>query len=100
MDLDYFTRLRQGSVARLIRWLQHRSLLANPLHCSGCNRDMELIEREAMHVDGYQWFVSISFTVIIYFVPFRETAAKALLWSFPEVFLDFFPHERAARANS
>ena len=52
MDLDYFTRLRQGPVARLIRWLQHRSLLANPLHCSGCNRDMELVEREAGHVDG------------------------------------------------
>ena len=68
MDLDYFTMLRQGPVARLIRWLQHRSLLANPLHCSGCNRDMELVEREAGHVDGYQWFVSISFTIIIYFV--------------------------------
>ena len=68
MDLDYFTRLRQGPVARLIRWLQHRSLLANPLHCSGCNRDMELVEREAGHVDGYQWFVSFSFTIIIYFV--------------------------------
>ena len=52
MDLDYFTRLRQGPVARLIRWLQHRSLLANPLHCSGCNRDMELVEREAGHVDS------------------------------------------------
>ena len=97
MDLDYFTRLTQGPVARLIRWLQHRSLLANPLHCSDCNRDMELVELEAGHVDGYQWFVSISFTMIIYFVPaFRETAAKALLWSVPEVFLDFFPHERAA----
>lgn len=68
MDLDYFTRLRQGPVDRLIRWLQHRSLLANPLHCSGCNRDMELVEREAGHVDGYQWFVSFSFTIIIYFV--------------------------------
>ena len=67
MDLDYFTRLRQGPVDRLIRWLQHRSLLANPLHCSGCNRDMELVEREAGHVDGYQWFVSFSFTIIIYF---------------------------------
>ena len=68
MDLDYFTRLRQGPVDRLIRWLQHRSLLANPLHCSGCNRDMELVEREAGHVDGYQWFVSFSFTIIIFFV--------------------------------
>ena len=29
---------------------------------------MELVEREAGHVDGYQWFVSISFTTIIYFV--------------------------------
>ena len=91
MDLDYFTRLRQGPVARLIRWLQHRSLLANPLHCSGCKRDMELVEHETGYVDGYQWFVSISFTIIIFFVPaFQETAAKALLWSVPEVFLDFF----------
>ena len=29
---------------------------------------MELVEREAGHVDGYQWFVSSSFTITIYFV--------------------------------
>ena len=40
MDLEYFTRLRHGPVSSVIRWLQLRSLLANPLHCGACNRDI------------------------------------------------------------
>ena len=55
MDLEYFTRLRHGPVSSVIRWLQLRSLLANPLHCGACNRDMNLIERGDNHVDGFQW---------------------------------------------
>ena len=57
MDLEYFTRLRHGPVSSVIRWLQLRSLLANPLHCGACNRDMNLIERGDNHVDGFQWWV-------------------------------------------
>lgn len=93
MDLDYFTRLMQGPVARLIRWLQHRSLLANPLHCSGCNRDMELVEREAGHVDGYQWFVFISFTNNYYLFCSRlsgKLPRKRYSGRFQRFFLIFF----------
>ena len=100
MDLDYFTRLRQCPVARLVSWLQHCSLLANPLHSFDCNRDMELGEREAEHIDGYQWFVSLSFAIIIYFVPFPETATKAFAWTAPEVFLDVFALQNRKKRNT
>ena len=53
MDLDYFTRLRHGPVSTVIRWLQLRSLLANPLHCGACDRNMTL--SGGNHVDGFQW---------------------------------------------
>lgn len=48
MNLDYFTRLKQGSTS------QNRGLLANPLQCGACNRAMDLVERGTEHVDGFQ----------------------------------------------
>ena len=57
MDLQYFTDLRQASSARVINWLKNRSLLANPLHCGGCNQAMTTVERSEVHVDGFQWLV-------------------------------------------
>ncbi|XP_074609454.1 uncharacterized protein LOC141863681 isoform X1 [Acropora palmata] len=55
MNLEYLMQLRQSSTERQRRWLQQRSLLANPLHCGGCNTNMTLVERSRDHVDGYQW---------------------------------------------
>ena len=57
MDLQYFTDLRQASSERVINWLKNRSLLANPLHCGGCNQAMTMVERSDVHVDGFQWLV-------------------------------------------
>ena len=56
MNLEYLMQLRQSSTERQRRWLQQRSLLANPLHCGGCNTNMTLVERSRDHVDGYQWY--------------------------------------------
>ena len=55
MNLDFFVRLKRRSTSRTIRWLQYRGLLANPLRCNPCNNDMDLIKREADHIDGHQW---------------------------------------------
>lgn len=55
MNLEYFMQLKQYSTDRQRRWLQQRSLLANPLHCRGCNTNMTLVERSRDHIDGYQW---------------------------------------------
>ena len=55
MDLYEYTELQWGSRINLIQWLQQRSLLANPLRCRQCNRDMEMKERNGDHVDGFHW---------------------------------------------
>lgn len=55
MNLDFFVGLKRGSTSRTIRWLQHHGLLGNPLRCNPCNNDMELVGREADHIDGHQW---------------------------------------------
>lgn len=55
MSLRYFTELERGSKSNLIRWLQRRSLLANPLRCSQCDEDMELKARSDGHIDGFRW---------------------------------------------
>ena len=57
MDLQYFTDLREASTLRVINWLKNRALLANPLHCAGCNKAMTMVERSDVHVNGYQWLV-------------------------------------------
>lgn len=66
MDLSYFTTLRQYPVSRMIRWLQNRSLLANPLHCGTCQEDMIMVQRSDGHVDGYQWLVICNKPCILY----------------------------------
>ena len=55
MDLVDVTNICNGPIIDLIRWLQGRRLLANPLRCLPCNQGMDLVERGRQHVDGYQW---------------------------------------------
>lgn len=71
MDLYECIDLQRGPRLNLIQWLQQRSLLANPLICAQCNRDMELKERNGGHIDGFLWqvkqklltFISINHTM-------------------------------------
>ena len=49
--------IRMGPTENLIRWLQSRALLANPLRCRQCNQDMVLRERGDQHIDGFRWWV-------------------------------------------
>ena len=44
-----------GPTKALVRWLQNRSLLPDPLRCATCNRDMNLVKRGEQHLDTYQW---------------------------------------------
>ncbi|KAL9982603.1 hypothetical protein ACROYT_G004667 [Oculina patagonica] len=55
MDLLDITRIANGPIIELIRWLQGENLLANPSRCIPCNQAMVLIERNQNHVDGFQW---------------------------------------------
>ena len=55
MNLLEVTILSNVPTLELIRWLQGRNLLANPLRCLPCNQAMELSERNRNHVDGYIW---------------------------------------------
>ena len=55
MSLRRLFELERGPIRNLIRWLQGRSLLANPLRCRQCNQDMELTERGDEHIDGFRW---------------------------------------------
>ena len=55
MDLNLFIDLERGPRLQVIQWLQARYLLANPLQCAQCNREMEFTERNDDHVDGYLW---------------------------------------------
>ncbi|KAK2557526.1 hypothetical protein P5673_020277, partial [Acropora cervicornis] len=52
MDLNLIIDLERGPRAYLIRWLQMRHLLANPLSCARCNCAMEMKERNDDHIDG------------------------------------------------
>ena len=55
MNLQYFTELKRARSLTAIKWLQRRSLLANPLHCATYNCKMDLVSRMETHVDSYQW---------------------------------------------
>ena len=55
MNLRQVLELESGPTENLIRWLQGRALLANPLHCRQCNQDMVLRERGDQHIDGFRW---------------------------------------------
>ena len=55
MNLQYFTELKRARSLTAIKWLQRRSLLANPLHCVTYNCNMDLVSRMETHVDSYQW---------------------------------------------
>ena len=57
MNLCQLLELERGPTENLIRWLQGRALLANPLHCRQCNQDMVLNERGDQHIDGFRWWV-------------------------------------------
>ena len=37
MNLQYFSEFKRATSLTAIKWLQRRSLLANPLHCGTCN---------------------------------------------------------------
>ena len=60
MNLIDVTTISNGPAVELIRWLQGRNLLANPLRCVSCNQAMELTQRNANHVDGYMWCVKFT----------------------------------------
>ena len=68
----------------MIRWLQGKALLANPLHCRQCNKDMELRPRGDEHIDGFRWQVSILFFTKLYRVP---NATLSPCFVFPQVFI-------------
>jgi len=55
MNLEFFFDLRRKSKSRIIRWLQRRSLLADPLFCGDCNKDMDFTRRSDNHIDGFLW---------------------------------------------
>lgn len=55
MSLRQLFELERGPIEDVIRWLQGRALLANPLHCGQCNEDMELRPRGDEHIDGFRW---------------------------------------------
>ena len=55
MSLRQLFELERGPIENVIRWLQGRALLANPLHCGQCNEDMELRPRGDEHIDGFRW---------------------------------------------
>ena len=57
MNLRQLLELERGPTENLIRWLQGRALLANPLRCPQCNQDMVLRERGDQHIDGFRWWV-------------------------------------------
>lgn len=57
MNLRQLVELERGPTENLIRWLQGRALLANPLRCRQCNQDMVLRERGDQHIDGFRWWV-------------------------------------------
>lgn len=84
MDLRYFTDLRQASPLRVINWLKNRALLANPLHCGGCNQAMIMVERSDVHVDGYQWLVqrqamlTLEFYNLNHYVHYQSSRASTL----------------------
>lgn len=59
MNLDYFARLKQRSSSRMVKWLQEHELLAHPLLCDACNQEMDLVQRETSHIDGFQWLVFV-----------------------------------------
>ena len=63
MNLADITILSNGPVLELIEWLQGQNCLASPLRCVPCNRGMDLTVRNEDHVDGFIWFVFISFRV-------------------------------------
>ena len=46
MNLIDVTTISNGPAVELIRWLQGRNLLANPLRCVPCNQAMELTQKE------------------------------------------------------
>ena len=55
MSLRQLFELEKGPIENVIRWLQGRALLANPLNCGQCNEDMELRPRGDEHIDGFRW---------------------------------------------
>ena len=55
MDLNLFIDLERGTRLQVIQWLHAWYLLANPLQCAECNREMKFTERNDDHVDGYLW---------------------------------------------
>lgn len=57
MNLNLFIDLERGPRSALVRWLQRRRLIADPLWCAQCNIAMELTERNDDHVDGFLWWV-------------------------------------------
>ena len=57
MNFNELVDLGRSPRSTLIRWLQARYLLADPLHCARCNCPMEITERNFSHVNGFLWYV-------------------------------------------
>ena len=55
MNLCQLLDLERGQTENLIRWLQGRALLPNPLRCRQCKQDMVLRGRGDQHIDGFHW---------------------------------------------
>ncbi|KAK3736068.1 hypothetical protein QZH41_008643 [Actinostola sp. cb2023] len=55
MSLRQINSLHRKSNLQVIRWLQRRNVLANPLYCGTCGRDMDIVQRGRQHIDGYVW---------------------------------------------
>lgn len=81
MNLCQLLDLERGQTENLIRWLQGRALLANPLRCRQCKQDMVLRERGDQHIDGFRLRVFepflfkaiVTLTCFLQFSPFSVT---------------------------